>query len=195
MKKKGHKLNLKKYFIIGFYYSVLRRDWHISMFWKDILLRIVAVIVVSLDRFVKDASTISASALTFYATLSFIPVIALVLAIARGFGAAKALEDWLKGHTYTNPEVMEWVMGVANKALENSQSGIIAGFGIVLLLWSVVRMLSSTELAMNRIWGVEKGRSLTKKFTDYLSILFIAPILVVLISSGRLYTTPSPRDS
>ena len=187
MKKKGHKLNLKKYFIIGFYYSVLRRDWHISTFWKDILLRIVAVIVVSLDRFVKDASTISASALTFYATLSFIPVIALVLAIARGFGAAKALEDWLKGHTYTNPEVMEWVMGVANKALENSQSGIIAGFGIVLLLWSVVRMLSSTELAMNRIWGVEKGRSLTKKFTDYLSILFIAPILVVLISSMNVF--------
>ena len=187
MKMKGHKLNLKKYFIIGFYYSVLRRDWHISTFWKDILLRIVAVIVVSLDRFVKDASTISASALTFYATLSFIPVIALVLAIARGFGAAKALEDWLKGHTYTNPEVMEWVMGVANKALENSQSGIIAGFGIVLLLWSVVRMLSSTELAMNRIWGVEKGRSLTKKFTDYLSILFIAPILVVLISSMNVF--------
>ena len=40
---------------------------------------------------------------------------------------------------------------------------------------------------MNRIWGVKKGRTLVKKFTDYMSILFIAPILVVLISSMNVF--------
>lgn len=182
-----HVKTLKRYLHINFYYSVLRRDWRISTFLTDFLLKTVAVVVVSLDRFVKDASTISASALTFYSTLSFIPVVALIIAIARGFGAAQALENWLKEQTFTNPEVMDWVMGVANKALDNTQSGVIAGFGIVLLLWSVIRMLSSTELAMNRIWGVKRGRTLVKKFTDYLSILFIAPILVVLISSMNVF--------
>lgn len=179
--------NFKRILSLDFYYSVLRRDWRISTFLTDVLLKILAVIVVSLDRFIKDASTISASALTFYSTLSFIPVVALILAIARGFGAAKAFEDWLKEQTYTNPDVMEWVMSIANKALDNTQGGVIAGFGIVLLLWSVIRMLSSTELAMNRIWGVKKGRSLAKKFTDYMSILFIAPILVILISSMNVF--------
>ena len=147
----------------------------------------MAILVVSADRFVKDASAISASALTFYSTLSFIPVVALILAIARGFGAASALEDWLKEQAYTNPEVMQWVMNVAGKALDHTQGGVIAGFGILLLIWSVVRMLSSTELAMNRIWGVKKGRGIVKKFTDYLSILFIAPILIVLISSMNVF--------
>ena len=189
-----HRLHLKKYLDINFYYSVLRRDWRISTFLRDIVLKTVAFLVVSIDQFIKDASMISASALTFYSTLSFIPVVALVLAIARGFGAAKALEDWLKEQTYTNPEVMEWVMGIANKALDNTQSGVIAGFGIVLLLWSVIKMLSSTELAMNRIWGVEKGRSLVKKFTDYMSILFIAPILVVLISSINVFMTTNLQE-
>lgn len=179
--------NLKKFLYPEFYYSVLRRDWRISTFLTDFMLKTVAVLVVSIDRFVKDASTISASALTFYSTLSFIPVVALILAIARGFGAAKALEDWLKEQSYTNPEVMQWVMNIAGKALDNSQGGLIAGFGIVLLIWSVIRMLSSTELAMNRIWGVKKGRGLVKKFTDYMSILFIAPILVVLISSMNVF--------
>ena len=179
--------NFKRILSLDFYYSVLRRDWRISTFLTDVLLKTLAVIVVSLDRFIKDASTISASALTFYSTLSFIPVVALILAIARGFGAAKAFEDWLKEQTYTNPDVMEWVMSIANKALDNTQGGVIAGFGIVLLLWSVIRMLSSTELAMNRIWGVKKGRSLAKKFTDYMSILFIAPILVILISSMNVF--------
>lgn len=189
-----HRNNFKRYLSLDFYYSVLRRDWRISTLLTDFLLKSLAVIVVSLDRFIRDASTISASALTFYSTLSFIPVVALILAIARGFGAAKAFEDWLKEQTYTNPEVMEWVMNIANKALDNTQGGIIAGFGIVLLLWSVIRMLSSTELAMNRIWGVKRGRSLTKKFTDYMSILFIAPILVVLISSMNVFMMSNLQD-
>ena len=182
-----HRNNLKRFLYLDFYYSVLRRDWRISTFLSDLVLKTVAVVIVSIDRFIKDASMISASALTFYSTLSFIPVVALILAIARGFGAAKAFEDWLKEQSYTNPDVMQWVMNIANKALDNTQGGVIAGFGIVLLLWSVIRMLSSTELAMNRIWGVKKGRSLVKKFTDYMSILFIAPILVVLISSMNVF--------
>ncbi len=83
-------------------------------------------------------------------------------------------------------------MQVAGKALDNTtQSGVITGIGIVLLIWSVVKMLSSTELAMNRIWGVKKGRSLVKKFTDYMSILFIAPILVILISSMNVFMMSS----
>ena len=143
--------------------------------------------VVSVDRFIKDASTISASALTFYSTLSFIPVVALILAIARGFGADESLQNWLKEQSYTNPEVIQWIMDIAAKALDNTKGGLIAGFGVVLLIWSVIRMLSSTELAMNRIWGVKKGRTLVKKFTDYMSILFIAPILVVLISSMNVF--------
>ena len=179
--------NLRTYLIVEFYYSVLRRDWRVSTFLSDVLLKTVAYVVVSIDRFVLNASTISASALTFYSTLSFIPVVALVLAIARGFGAANALEKWLNEQNFTNPEVMQWVMNLAGKALDNTQSNIIAGLGIVVLIWSVVKMLASTELAMNRIWGVKKGRGVVKKFTDYLSILFIAPILIVLVSSMNVF--------
>lgn len=182
-----HIRSLKRYLLLDFYYSVLRRDWRISTLLTDFLLKTVAVVVVSVDRFIKDASTISASALTFYSTLSFIPVVALILAIARGFGADGSLQNWLKEQSYTNPEVMQWIMDIAAKALDNTKGGLIAGFGVVLLIWSVIRMLSSTELAMNRIWGVKKGRTLVKKFTDYMSILFIAPILVVLISSMNVF--------
>lgn len=182
-----HIRSLKRYLLLDFYYSVLRRDWRISTLLTDFLLKTVAVVVVSVDRFIKDASTISASALTFYSTLSFIPVVALILAIARGFGADGSLQNWLKEQSYTNPEVMQWIMDIAAQALDNTKGGLIAGFGVVLLIWSVIRMLSSTELAMNRIWGVKKGRTLVKKFTDYMSILFIAPILVVLISSMNVF--------
>ena len=74
-----HRNNLKRFLYLDFYYSVLRRDWRISTFLSDLVLKTVAVVIVSIDRFIKDASMISASALTFYSTLSFIPVVALIL--------------------------------------------------------------------------------------------------------------------
>lgn len=192
--KQRRRISLKKFLVVDFYYSILRRDWRISTFATDVLLKTIAIVVVSMDRFVKDACSISASALTFYSTLAFIPVTALILAIAKGFGAAKALEDWVKDQSFTNPQVVEWMMNIANKALENTQGGIVTGLGIVLLLWSVIRMLGSTELAMNRIWGVKKGRSVAKKFTDYMSILFIAPILIILICSINVFMTSNLQE-
>lgn len=175
--------------LLDFYYSILRRDWQILTFVTDLLLKTVAVIVVSISRFVKDACNISASALTFYSILSFIPIIALALGIARGFGVAKILENEMKAQSFTDPQVTEWVMQFANQALENTQGGLVTGLGIVILLWSVIKVLGSTELAMNRIWGVKRGRSIIKKFVDYMSIMFIAPILVILISSVNVFLT------
>ena len=187
-------MSVKKYLVIEFYYSVLRRDWRISTFLRDVSLKSVAVVVVSIDRFAKNASAISASALTFYSTLSFIPVVAFILGIARGFGAAAALEKWLQEQSFANPEVMGWVMKVAGKALDNTQSNVVTGLGIVLLIWSAVRVLSNTELAMNRIWGVKKGRGVVKKFTDYLSIIFLAPILMVVVSSMNVFMMSSLQE-
>lgn len=187
--KRRHRSSLRKYFLLDFYYSVLRRDWQISTLLIDIFLKTIAILVVSISRFTKDACQISASALTFYSILSFIPVVALALGIARGFGAAKVLENEIKAQSFTDPQVTELVMDFANKALENTQGGLVTGLGIVILLWSVIKVLGSTELTMNRIWGVKKGRSVVKKFTDYMSIMFIAPILVILTSSVNVFLT------
>lgn len=183
------KFNVKKFLNLDFYYAILRKDWRKSSVVPGLLWRGIAILVISLQRFIKDACTVSASALTFYSILAFIPVVALVLGIAKGFGFGKILEEQIREQTFTNPEIMDFVVQFANHALENTQGGVITGLGIVLLLWAVIRVLGNTELVMNRIWGVKKGRSFTKKFTDYLSILFIAPILLILISGINVFLT------
>ena len=152
-------------------------------------LKILAVLVISGHRFIKDSCIVSASALTFYSVLSLVPIVALVLGIAKGFGVYSLLENQLHQQTFTNPEIVDFVLQFANQALENTQGGLITGIGIVFLLWAVIKVLGNTELAMNQIWGVVRGRSVTKKFTDYLSIMFIAPIFVVLISSINVFLT------
>lgn len=184
-----YKIRLKKYGSLDFYYAVIRKDWKKSTILGDIFLKILAVLVISVHRFVKNSCIISASALTFYSVLSFVPIVALALGIAKGFGVYTLLEDQLHQQTLTNPEIVDFVLQFANQALENTQGGLITGIGIVFLLWAVIRVLGNTELAMNQIWGVVKGRSVTKKFTDYLSIMFIAPIFIILISSINVFLT------
>lgn len=184
-----YRIRLKKYGSLDFYYAILRKDWKRSTIFGDMFLKILAVLVISGHRFIKDSCIVSASALTFYSVLSLVPIVALVLGIAKGFGVYSLLENQLHQQTFTNPEIVDFVLQFANQALENTQGGLITGIGIVFLLWAVIKELGNTELAMNQIWGVVRGRSVTKKFTDYLSIMFIAPIFVVLISSINVFLT------
>ena len=157
--------------------------------FRGLLLRGMAILVISVNRFVGDACMVSASALTFYSVLSFIPIVALVLGIAKGFGVGKVLEQQIREQTFTDPQVMDFVVQFANHALENTKGGLITGLGIMILLWSVIKVLGNTELAMNRIWGIKRGRKLTRKFSDYLSVMFIAPILLTLISGINVFLT------
>ena len=184
----------QKYFSLNYYYAVLRKDRHRTNPLVYFLGKVVAVLVVSADRFVKNAGTVSASALTFYTVLSLIPILALVLAIAKGFGASRMLENMLQEQSFANPDITNAVVDFANRALENTQGGLITGIGIVMLLWTVIKVLGNTEAAMNRIWGVRQGRGLTKKFTDYLSILFIAPILVILVSGVNVFLSTNLQE-
>ncbi|MFR3853252.1 MAG: YihY/virulence factor BrkB family protein [Odoribacter splanchnicus] len=184
-----YRIRLKKYGSLDFYYAILRKDWKRSTIFGDMFLKILAVLVISGHRFIKDSCIVSASALTFYSVLSLVPIVALVLGIAKGFGVYSLLENQLHQQTFTNPEIVDFVLQFANQALENTQGGLITGIGIVFLLWAVIKVLGNTELAMHQIWGVVRGRSVTKKFTDYLSIMFIAPIFVVLISSINVFLT------
>lgn len=77
---------------LDYHYMVLRRDYGNRFVITEFIQKSLSVVVVSFNRFIKDACTISASALTFYSILSFIPLMALVFALAAGFGAREALE-------------------------------------------------------------------------------------------------------
>ena len=112
---------------------------------------------------------------------------ALAFALAAGFGAREALEKEFMLQLGDNQEFAGQLLGYVTKAIDHAKGGVITGVGIVILLWSVIKVLNSTEMTMNRIWGVRKGRSLRRMFTDYFSIIFIAPILMILVSSLNLF--------
>ncbi|GHU60532.1 hypothetical protein FACS1894121_0790 [Bacteroidia bacterium] len=178
---------LRKLLSLDTYYTILRTDLSTSYVWMRFLQKSVATLIVSVHRYLTDKCTLSASALTYHSILAVIPILALVLAIARGFGLSKFLESQLREQSFANPEVMEMILNFANSTLENVNSGIVTGVGVALLVWSVMSVLGTTESVMNKIWGINKGRNLKRQITDYLSVLFIAPILLVVASGINVF--------
>lgn len=150
---------------------------------KWFFVRILRIIVLSLRGFTENRSQLRASSLTFYSLLSIVPVVAMVFGIAKGFGFERALEKQLIAKLSGQEEVITRVIGFARALLENTKGGLIAGIGVLLLFWSIIKVLGSIESSFNEIWGVKKPRSFGRKISDYLSLMLICPVLFVLSSA------------
>lgn len=67
--------------------------------------------------------------------------------------------------------------------VEQLNFGALGGIGLIFLIWAVISVLGDVEAAFNRVWGVVENRPLLRKFTDYLSVLIVCPLLFVIASS------------
>ncbi|WP_240509552.1 YihY/virulence factor BrkB family protein [Geofilum rhodophaeum] len=157
-------------------------------FW---LIRIFRIFVLAIRRFLVDDCQVKASALTYYSLLSVVPVVALAFAIAKGFGFRETLEEQLQQRLVGHEEVVHWVQEFALSYLDNTKGGMIAGVGVVVLLWSVMNILGNIEKSFNDVWDVKTPRSIVRKFSDYISFVLVATVLLMLSSSFMIFITNS----
>jgi membrane protein len=153
------------------------------------LIRQLKMIIIAIRGFRENHIQLRASALTFYSLLSIVPVVAMIFGIAKGFGIESSLEAEITDHFHGQEEVMKWVITFARNFLQNSNGGIIAGVGLVLLFWSVMKVLGNIEDSFNHIWQIRQSRAWVRKFTDYLSIMLFAPVLIIVSSSLTVFVT------
>ena len=156
---------------------------------KYFFIKQLRILILATRGFAKDKCTLSASALTFYSILSIVPVVAMAFGIAKGFGFQKLFEKELLEKFQGQEEVMNRVVAFANSLLENTKGHLIASFGILFLLWTVIKLLTQIEHSLNDIWEVKSPRTYGRKFSDYLSIMLISPILFILSSSVTVFIT------
>ncbi|MGE5285479.1 MAG: YihY/virulence factor BrkB family protein [Actinomycetota bacterium] len=150
---------------------------------RALSIRALKVLLLAIRGYRRDQCAMKASALTFYSMLSVVPVIAVFFGIAKGFGFDKKLQAQLLVKFSEQKDVLLKVFEFSNAMLQKTNGGVIAGIGVALLFWSVVKVLGHIEDSFNDIWKVAKPRSIARKFTDYLSITIVCPILVIMASS------------
>jgi membrane protein len=113
----------------------------------------------------------------------------MAFAMAKGFGFEKILGEQLMAKLEGQEEVAESIIGFAQSMLETTKGGAIAGVGIVVLFWTVIKLLGNIESSFNDIWGVKTPRTMGRKFADYLSVMMICPILMITASSVTVLVT------
>ncbi len=131
----------------------------------------------------------TASSLTYSSLLAIVPILAVVFAIARGFGYSIYIEKWFTTTLASQPDVAETMISFVNSYLKHTQKGVFLGIGLLFMLWTVLMLISNIERAFNDIWQVKRQRSIFRTITDYIALLFLIPIVIVISSGLSIWVT------
>ena len=166
--------------------------------WQSPLIKQVRVLILAFKGFNRDKCQLRAAALTFYSILSLIPILAMVFGIAKGFGFEQTLElllqEKIASRDMVAQEGLDWVISKAKLLLESTRGSLIAGVGLIVLMWAATRVLRHIEAALNDIWEIKNSRPWIRNFTDLLSIMVVAPILFILAQSTTVFITAIIQD-
>ncbi len=119
-----------------------------------------------------------AMSLVYISLLSLAPLLAVSFSILKGFGV----------HNQIEPLLLELLAPLGNNGkeivanliffVENIKVGVLGFVGFIMLFYTAISLLAQIEDCFNHIWRVSKPRSLYRRFTDYLSVILIGPVLL-----------------
>jgi len=159
--------------------------------WKElrptrIAAEIGAYVSFALRRFVRDRGMQSASSLTYTTLLSLVPLLAIAFAIFAAFPAFESAREQLEAAIFDNlvPGSDTQIKEYLNSFLANT--GQLGTVGVVALGLSALLLLATIEATFNRVWRVERPRTLVVRFLIYWGVLTMGPLL---IGAGITFTT------
>ena len=154
---------------------------------KRLLYRILQTLILVGRGFKDQVLVVRANSLTYALLFAFIPMMALIYAVARGFGFEELVSQQLTGSFLAEaniaPILLEWV----ERYLATARDGLFVGIGLVVLIWAVYAFFNMLENSFNSIWNVKKTRSFGRRMTNYVMTLLLVPILVVVTSGISIF--------
>ena len=150
---------------------------------KEIYINIIKTIILAVRGFRSENLQTKAAALTYSTLLAIVPLLAVLIGIAKGFGfqgiVRQELYTYFPGHELELDKAFEFV----ESYLAEAQGGIFIGVGLILLFYTAINLISSIEDTFNDIWQIQKSRPWYRKLSDYLALFLVLPVLMT-ASSG-----------
>ncbi|MDH6304309.1 membrane protein [Parabacteroides sp. PF5-5] len=150
---------------------------------KSVYINAIKTIILAIRGFQTENLQTKASALTYSTLLAIIPLLAVIVGIAKGFGfqgvVYQELMNYFPGHEVEINKALEFV----ESYLSQAQGGVFIGVGLILLFYTVINLISSIEDAFNAIWQVPKSRPWRRKIVSYMALFLMLPILMT-VSGG-----------
>ena len=148
----------------------------------------VKVAVIAVRTFLDDKIMTRAAALTYSTLFAVVPILALIFAIARGFGFENIVNSLLENGIMKENESLSTVMQFIDGYMQYVSSGAFVGIGLLFLLWSVYSLADGIETNLNFIWHVKQSRGMGRKITDYFSLVLLIPIGIICLSGLTVAT-------
>ncbi|HLK86504.1 MAG TPA: YihY/virulence factor BrkB family protein [Candidatus Binataceae bacterium] len=159
-------------FLSGLLARAHARDSRLSRALRS---RAAGVLERAADGFQRDNVLLWASALTYTAGLSIVPILAVALSALNGLGGAESIRPLLERFLgASSPQITQRLLAFVS----NVNARTLGAIGAASLLVTVVLTLGTVEQALNNIFRVVRGRTLSRKFADYLSMTFAVPVLL-----------------
>jgi membrane protein len=119
-----------------------------------------------------------AMSLAYTTLLSIVPLLVFSFSILKGLGARGDLRFILNeffrplggAATQLTESVMQFVV--------NMRGDLLGSIGLGFLVYTVITTIQKVEASFNFVWRVERPRSFARRFTEYLSVLILGPILL-----------------
>lgn len=151
--------------------------------WRRYVYPALKTIVLVVRGFINKDLNSRANALTYSLIFAIVPILAMILAIAKGFGMSDVIQARLEQSFIGETAMVENIMAFVTRYLETAQGGVFLGIGLLVLLWAVYSFFRMVEQSFNNIWNVQTSRSIMRQITTYIAVVFLIPVLII-VSSG-----------
>ncbi|MGI9205243.1 MAG: YhjD/YihY/BrkB family envelope integrity protein [Woeseiaceae bacterium] len=132
-----------------------------------------------LRDFFSGQLTMRAMSLVYTTLLSVVPLLAFSFAILKGFGIFNELEPHLSALLAPLGEQGEQITNQILELVDNVRGGVLGGVGLAVFLYTAITTVQKVEESFNYVWYVAKPRNFARRFTEYLIVLLVGPMLMV----------------
>ncbi len=164
--------------------ALLQRNSTGEPTWKRFIMRCLQIMYATFRDLADGQLSLRAMSLVYTTLITLVPLLAISFSVLKGFGVHNQMENTLirllEGlGPEKSAEIVEKVIGF----VDNIQVGVLGAVGLGLLIYAVIALMQKIEAAFNYIWRVGQDRTIAQRFSDYLSVLLMGP-LMIFISVG-----------
>lgn len=168
--------------------STLRERWQLWLWhaedadlsaWQRTGRYTARVIYAVARDLVEGKITLHAMSLVYTTLLSIVPFLALSFSVLKGFGVHNQLRPFLEG-VMTDPlgDRASPLIDTILQFVDNIEVGVLGSVGLGILIYTVIALVQKVERSFNEIWHVSQIRPLGQRFSNYLSVILVGPLLL-----------------
>jgi len=147
--------------------------------FKSFIIRTLRLLNIAFREFTEGQLTLRAMSLVYTTLLSIVPILAISVSVLKAFGVHNEvvepfLQKFLAPMGAKGSEITSRIIGF----VENMKVGVLGSIGLGMLFYTLVSVIQKVEKSFNFIWKIRKSRTLARRFSDYISVMIIGPVLI-----------------